>query len=99
MRVTAIGEKPVIGKSFSMECNVTVEKGIIGSVTIIWTTNGTMKSTRNYALGDILSFSENLTISELKLSDNNTVYYCEAMITSVPLNSSDNYTLTIGMYH
>ena len=99
MSVTAIGEKPVIGKSFSMECNVNVSKGIIGSVDIIWTTNNTVKSTKNYTLGDVNLFSENLTISELKLSDNNTVYYCEAVITSVPLNSSDNYTLTIGKYH
>ena len=99
MSVTAIGEKPVIGKSFSMECNVTVAKGIIGSVAIRWITNDTVKSTKTYTLGDINLFSENLTISELKLSDNNTVYYCEAIITSVPLNSIDNYTLTIGKYH
>ena len=97
--MTARGEKPVIGKSFSMECNVTVAKGIIGSVTIRWTANDTVKSIMNHTLGDINLFSENLNISELKLSDNNTVYYCKAMITSVPLNSSDNYTLTIGMYH
>ena len=39
MSVTAVDDNPTVGKSFSVECNLTVAKSIAGSVDIIWRVN------------------------------------------------------------
>ena len=98
VNVTALVANPTVGDLFQMECNVTLVKGIIGNVNISWTTNGTVKRTMNYAVGDANSvYRDILNITELQLSDNNTVYYCDAIVTtSILLNGSANYMLKIG---
>ena len=98
--VTPLTDSPTVGQSFSMECNVTVAKGIVGSVDIIWTVNGTVKRRKNNTTGDINSVhSDILNITELQLDDNNTVYYCEAIVnTRTVLNGNAEYTLIIGKY-
>ena len=90
-----------IGESFLMECNVTVAKGIIGSLDIIWKANGTaMRRVKNILGGISSEFGDVYSIPILQLSDNNTVYHCEASVnTSTPLNGSDSITLTIGKHH
>ena len=101
MRVTALNDNPTVGKSFSMECSVTVAKGIVGSVDIIWTVNGTVRRrNNNNTMGDINSVhSDILNITELQLDDNNTVYYCEAIVnTRTVLNGNAEYTLIIGKF-
>ena len=101
--VTALVANPTAGESFQMECNVILVKGIIGNVDILWTTNRTLRTvirTMNYTVGDANSvYRDILNITELQLSDNNTVYYCDAIVTtSIMLNGSANYTLQIGKY-
>ena len=98
MSVTALVTNPTAGDSFQMECNVTVTKGIVGNVDILWTKNGTVIRTMNYTVGNANStYRDILNITELQLSDNNTVYYCDATVnTSITLNGSANYTLQIG---
>ena len=100
MSVTALVANPTAGDSFQMECNVTVTKGIVGNVDILWTKNGTVIRTMNYLVGDANStYRDILNITKLQLNDNNTVYYCDAtctVTTSIMLNGSANYTLQIG---
>ena len=101
--VTALDEKPVIGKSFSMECNVTVAKGIIGSVDIMWIINGTVtrrvKDTIEYISSEYTLHRDVYNIAQLQLSDNNTVYYCMAVTSaSKRVESNDSITLTIGKF-
>ena len=97
----SLGSKPVIGKSFSMECRVIVAKGVIGNVDIIWTVNGTVKRRSTDTLGNInlqhMLHRDTLNITELQLSDNNTVYYCKAVINAhTHMEGNDSITLTIG---
>ena len=106
--VTALDENPtIVGKPFSMECNVTVARGVVSSVDIIWIVNGTVK--RNRTVNNSLSRNNSLqyvesdvyTITELQLSDNNTVYHCKAVIdTYEQVEDSDSVTvrsITLGM--
>ena len=81
--VTALRDNPTVGKSFPLECNVTVAKGIKSSVDIIWTVNGIVE--RNYTVDHTVwdtksQYVDVYNIVELQLSDNNTVYYCKAVI-------------------
>ena len=96
MTVTALDAITIIGKPFSMECNVIVAEGIIGSVDILWSTNGSMIRAVKYKVKHSV-YRDILNITRLQLSHNNTVYYCNATVTtSVMLNGSANYTLQIG---
>ena len=99
--VNALDEIPVVGKSFSMECNVTVAKGIIGSVDIMWIINGTVtrrvKDTIEYISSEYTLHRDVYNIAQLQLSDNNTVYYCMAVTsTHKHVEGNDSITLTIG---
>ena len=91
--VRALDSNPIIGKPFSMECNVTVAKGVDSGVDIIWKGNET-----NPVVNNTMS---TYTIPSLQLKDNNTVYYCEAMIsTRKYVKSSANITvsnISLGM--
>ena len=96
--VTALVDNPTVGKLFQIECNVTVARGIIGNMEIIWKVNGTTaKHTANNITWD--GNSQNVlhrdiyNISSLQMSHNNTVFSCEAMINSLKANDS-NITLT-----
>ena len=103
--VTALNDNPTLGESFSMECNVIIAKNITGSVDIIWTVNGTIKRRVDDSVGDTDSeyvlHRDIYNITALQLSDDNTVYYCEAVVNkSVPLQDNDSITiiLTHGKY-
>ena len=103
--MTALDDNPTVGESFSMECNVTMATSVIGSVDITWSVNGTMKRRVNDTVGDTNSeyvlHRDVYNITVLQLSDDNTVYYCEAMVNkSVPLKGNDSITimLTYGKY-
>ena len=102
MSVTALDDSPTIGRSFSMECSVAVAKDVVGSVDIIWTVNGTVRRRVNNIVGNTVDAEYVLhrdlyNIPLLQLSDNNTVYYCQAIVnTTTPLSGSDSITLTIG---
>ena len=87
--VRALDSNPIIGKPFPMECNVTVAKGVDSGVDIIWKVNETDLDRENNTLMDTY------TIPSLQLEDNNTVYYCEAMIsTHEYVTSSANITVS-----
>ena len=99
--VTATNNNPTIGKSFSMECNVTVAKGIIGNVEIIWAVNGTVKRrvTDTVEANDsqYVLHRDVYNIPLLHASNNNTVYCCKAVINAREnLESNSSITLTIG---
>ena len=100
MSVTALDDNPIIGESFLMECNVAIAKSIVGSVDIIWTVNGTMKRRVNDVVGDISSeyvlHRDIYNITALQLSDDNTVYYCEAVVNmSILLKGNDSITIML----
>ena len=98
--VTALDDNPIVDKSFSMECNITIAKSIIGCVDIIWTVNGTIKRRVNDTVGDANSeyvlHGDVYKIERLKLSDDNTVYFCEAVVNnSILLIGNDSITIML----
>ena len=100
--VTALDDNPIIGKPYSMECNVIVAKGIIGNVVITWITNDTEKSRVNYtAWGNNSEYVDIYNTSRLHFNDTNTTYSCEVVITGTHavVNSSSAITIdniTVG---
>ena len=98
--VTALDDNPTVGESFSMECNVTILKSIIGSVDIMWTVNGTIKRRVNNSVGDTNSeyvlHRDVYNIAALRLSDDNTVHYCEAVVNiSILLKGNSSITIML----
>ena len=98
--LTALDDNAVIGESFSMECNVIVAKDINGGVDIVWTVNGSVKRRLNDSVGDMNSeyvlHRDVYNIPTLQLSDNNAVYYCEAIInTNTLLSGNDSITISL----
>ena len=99
--VTATNNNPTIGESFSMECNVTVTKGIIGNVVITWLVNGTVKrrvtDTVEANDSEYVLHRDVYNIPHLHASNNNTVYCCKAVINARDNpESNSSITLTIG---
>ena len=89
--VSVLDDEPIIGKPLSLECNVTVARGVTNSVDIMWMVNGTddIGTTVNSQNKDVykMKLTDDTTqyrdvygITELKLTDNNTEYYCKAVI-------------------
>ena len=100
MTLTTLDDNPVVGESFSMECNVIVAKDINGGVDIVWTVNGSVKRRLNDSVGDMNSeyvlHRDVYNIPTLQLSDNNAVYYCEAIInTNTLLSGNDSITISL----
>ena len=98
--MTALDDNPVVGESFSMECNVIVAKDINGGVDIVWTVNDSVKRRLNDVVGvmnsEYVLHSDVYNIPTLQLSDNNAVYYCEAIINANTLLSG-NDSITISL--
>jgi len=83
---------PTVNEPLSMECNVTLARGIVGNVVISWKVNNT---TKNVTIEEIspeqLLYTDYHQTSPLGLSHNNTVYYCEAVVNnSTLLTNSDS---------
>ena len=101
--VTALDTNPAVGKSFPMKCTVTVAKGIIfGSVNITWIFNDTEIEGNKFNLTDSTEYVSwyNITIQP---KDNNTVYYCKAIIntTLMEVDGTGNITIdsiSLGKY-
>ena len=90
VRIITIGNK-TLGDKLLLRCDVNITKGISGSVNIEWKINGTRKGKLlRSSLHNVLNVTLSST-SSLKLTDNNTVYYCQAVINasqSVKTNTS-----------
>ena len=98
--VTALDDNSIVDESFAMECNITIAKSIIGCVDIIWTVNGTIKRRVNDSVGDTNSeyvlHRDVYNITALSLSDDNTVYYCKAVVNrSILLKGNDSITIML----
>ena len=102
MILTALDNNPVVGESFSMECNVIVPQGINGDVDILWHVNNSVSRITSLpdSVGDVnpeyVLYRDVYNIPVLQLSDNKAVYYCEAIInTSILLSGSDSITILL----
>ena len=100
--VTSLSSRPTVGEPLLLNCSITVIKGIVGDVDVIWTANGRAIKRVDNVVGHPIGLQEMLhsdvyEISKLQPCDNNTIYRCEAIIkTNAPLNGSDSIALTIS---
>ena len=95
--VRVLDDEPIIGAPLSLECNVTIARGVTSSVNITWMVNGTdeMNNTKRrvnsqhqdvYKMeltDDTTQYRDIYNIKQLELTDNNTQYYCKAVISNV----------------
>ena len=100
VNVAVVGNETV-GSSLSLQCNVIVVKGIDSSVDIVWMRDGTEVLRENdlmrYPFNETrLLYTSHYNITLLQMSDNDTMYSCQAVINTSPsVNNSDNYTLNV----
>ena len=79
----------IVGQSLTLECSVTVVRGITSRVDIIWSRDGT-EVERMEGIGvssttaNMVMYTDTYTISQLNTTDNHTAYQCEVMINSSP---------------
>ena len=100
VNVRVLDDKPIIGESLSLECNVTVARGVTSSVNITWMVNGTNVTEAEITDNTDSKLPDNRTqyrvyynITQLELSDDNTRYSCEAVINNTQKKNSKSVTV------
>ena len=106
VRVTAVGDQTV-GDPLSLRCDVTAIF-YISNVDIIWKINGVEVNRTNNVEKDPMSIASLTVYTDyynstqlLQLSDNNTIYQCQAVIQpqfyplSLEMAASDNFSLIV----
>ena len=98
--VRVLDDKPIIGAPLSLECNVTVARGVTSSVNITWKVNGTNVTEAEITDNTDSKLSDNRSqyrvyynITQLELSDDNTRYSCEAVINNTQKKNSKSVTV------
>ena len=103
--VTALNDNLIIGTPFSVQCTVTVVKGITGSVDIIWTVSGgkqnnTVNNNTVTAWDMNSEYVSIYNISQLQVDDNNTMYCCKVVISGkfTDEKCSNKINIRVGKY-
>ena len=90
----------IVGQPLTLECSVTVARGITSRVDIIWSRDGVVLNRTNHIsptmMDRLLIYTDAYNISLLSVDNNGTVYQCEVMInTSPPVMANDSVTLDV----
>ena len=88
----------IIGDPLTLDCTVTVVRGISSSIDIIWTTGGREVRRLDNIMADIKSdsaiYTDSFKISSLSAIDNGREYQCTVVINVYqPVHNSDQITL------
>ena len=93
-----------VGQDLTLECQVTIVRGIYSTVDVVWMENGAELNRMNNVtfspVDNLLRrYTDTFTISPLRTSDDGRVIECLAVINSIPpVNDSSRTTLSpIGM--
>ena len=100
--IITAGVNHTVGQSLTLECDVSVVRGVISSVDMMWRdSDGTvLDRTDNIMLtldGNSLVYTDNYTIPQLSTSDNGREIQCEVVINANPpvmLNNSITLNVT-----
>ena len=87
-----------IGQDLTLQCQVTIVRGISSTVDVVWIDNSTefdkMNNVTFSPVGESLRYTDTFTISSLRTSDDGRVIECLAVINSIPpVNDSGHITL------
>ena len=101
--MTALNNQQV-GDPLLLECIVTTVRGIISSVDIVWSTNGTEVGGAEDVSGEVVGNTvvyRNVYNSEISLweHDNRTTYQCFVNIhTTPPVKANSSHTIGMETY-
>ena len=90
-----------VGQPLTLECNVTIVRGITSRVDIVWRSNGLeLKRIEETNISSTSETLETYTVMydavQLNTSDDDRVFQCEGIInTSPPLLANVNITLNV----
>ena len=90
----------IVGRSLTLECEVTTVRGITSSVDIVWSSGGMelerMDNVNTTTMGNSLAYTYSYMISLLDTNEDGREYECEAVINSnISVMASDNITLDV----
>jgi len=100
LNVTVLNTETV-GQSLTLECSVTIVRGITSTVDIMWSSDGTelerMEGVNVSSTTDnSVLYTDTYNISQLSTTDDGREYQCEVEInTSPPVMSNDSVTLDV----
>ena len=92
-----------VGQSLSLQCGVTIVRGVTSRVDIVWNSNGIVLRINGIiatTTDNSLVYTDSYIISQLSTTDDGRVIQCEVVINaSPPVMATDNITLNVmGMY-
>ena len=91
-----------VGQSLTLQCEVTIVRGITSRVDIVWSSNGIVlrriNGTIATTMDNLLVYTDSYIISRLSTTDDGRVIQCEVVINASPLvMASNNLTiLSVG---
>ena len=93
-----------VGKSLTLQCEVTTVRGITSRVDIVWSSDGTVlrriNDTTATTMDNSLVYTDSYTISQLNTTDDGRVIQCEVVINTSPsVMASDSITLDVTGEH
>ena len=88
-----------VGQDLTLQCEVTIVRGISSTVDVVWIENGTENRRNNVTFSPVDNllqiYTSTFTISPLSTSDDGRVIECLAVINSIPpVNDSSRTTLS-----
>ena len=93
--VTALNTQTV-GRSLTLQCEVTTVRGITSGVDIVWSSGDTelerMNGVSSTTMDNSLVYTGSYTISQLTTTDEGRVIQCEVMINASPSVMASNGT-------
>ena len=101
VNITTLNNQTVtVGQSLTLQCEVTIVRGITSRVDIVWSSDSTeiekMNDVSSTTLDYSLVYTDSYTISQLSTTDDGRAIQCEVVInTSPPVMASDNTTLNV----
>ena len=91
-----------VGRSLTLQCEVTTVRGITSRVDIVWSDGGGEQqrmdniSLSSMTIDSLLVYTDSYTISQLSTTDDDRVIQCEVVINASPsIMASDSITLDV----
>ena len=97
--VTALNTQ-VVGQSVTLQCKVSIVRGITSRVDILWSSDGIelerMNNVPSSTINNSLVYTDYYTISQLSTTDDDRVIQCEGVINAnTPVMANDSINLGV----
>ena len=90
----------IVGQSVTLQCQVTIARGIPSRVDIVWSSDGIelqrMNNVSSTTISSSLVYTDYYTISQLSTTDDDRVIQCEGVINAnEPVMANDRIALDV----